>query len=193
MKFEEELAGSQAPHAQAKLPRTLAEIYLEYAPLVFRNLRRMGVAEANIEDAVQDVFIVVHRQLSRFEGRSTLKTWILGITLRVAKDYRRSEARRARRLDHLAGLLSSDVALPSSPSDAVEQKEAGQLLHDLLSLLSEQSREMLLLVELEGLSVREACDALNIRLRTGQRRLRAGIDAISAAVSRTLAEHRRQP
>ncbi len=193
VKFEEELAGSQAPHARAKLPRTLAEIYLEYATLVFRNLRRMGVAEANIEDAVQDVFIVVHRQLSHFEGRSTLKTWILGITLRVAKDYRRSEARRARRLDRLAELLSSDVTLPSSPSDAVEQKEAGQLLHDLLSLLSEQSREMLLLVELEGLSVREACDALNIRLRTGQRRLRAGIDAISAAVSRTLAEHRRQP
>lgn len=193
VQIEANLEGSQIPDALATLPRTLAKIYEEHATLVFRNLRRMGVAESNVEDAVQDVFIVVHRRLSDFQGRSALKTWILGITLRVAKDYRRSEARLARRLDNLANLLWSDGAITSSPSDAVEKKEAGQLLNHLLSTLSEESREILILVELEELSVREACDALNIRLRTGQRRLRASIDAMSAAVGRALAEYRRQP
>lgn len=193
VKFEVNLDESQSSEGFAALPGTLSEIYQEQAPVVFRTLRRVGVAEAHVEDAVQDVFMVVHRRFADFEGRSTLKTWILGITLRVAKDYRRSETRLAQRLDHLATLLTSDAAMPVSPSDAVEQKEAGELLHHLLSSLPGESREMLVLVELEGLSVRQACDVLSIRLRTGQRRLRAGIETISAAVSRTLAEHRRQP
>ena len=193
VQFDENLDGSQSCEGSATLPRTLSEIYSSYASVVFRNLRRLGVAESQVEDAVQDVFLVVHRRLSDFEGRSMLKTWILGITLRVAKDYRRAETRLTHRLDHLATRLTSDAPMQSSPSDAVEKKEAGQLLHHLLSSLPNESREMLVLVELEGLSVREACDALGIRLRTGQRRLRAGVDAISAAVGRTLAEHRRQP
>ena len=192
MQFEANVDTRQSSPSSATLPRTLAEIYQEYAPSVFRNLRRLGVVESQIEDAVQDVFLIAHRRLPEFEGRSTLKTWILGIALRVAKDYRRSETRFTKRLGHLATLISSDAALQSSPSDAVEHKEASQLLHHLLSSLPDESREMLVLVELEGLSVREACDALAIRLRTGQRRLRAGVEAISAALSRTLAEERRQ-
>ena len=192
MQFEANVDTRQSPPSSAALPPTLAEIYQEYAPSVFRNLRRLGVVESQIEDAVQDVFLIAHRRLPEFEGRSTLKTWILGIALRVAKDYRRSETRFTKRLGHLATLISSDAALQSSPSDAVEHKEASQLLHHLLSSLPDESRVMLVLVELEGLSVREACDALAIRLRTGQRRLRAGVEAISAALSRTLAEERRQ-
>ena len=176
----------------ASLPQALAEIYQQYATLVFRNLRRAGVADAQVEDAVQDVFLVVHRRLSEFEGRSTLKTWILGITLRVANDYRRAETRFAHRLDRLYTWLTSAATTQPSPCDVVEQKEAGQLLSQLLSSLPDDTREMLVLVELEGLSVREACDVLNIRLRTGQRRLRAGIDAVSAALSRTMVVHGRQ-
>ena len=183
---------SQSPEGLASLPQALAEIYQQYAALVFRNVRRAGVADAQVEDAVQDVFLVVHRRLSEFEGRSTLKTWILGITLRVAKDYRRAETRFAHRLHRLCTWLTSDATTPPSPSDVVEQKEAGQLLNQLLSSLPDDTREMLVLVELEGLSVREACDVLNIRLRTGQRRLRAGIDAVSAALSRTMVVHGRQ-
>ena len=193
VQLHENREGYQSPEGFASLPRSLAEIYQAYAPIVFRNLRRLGVAESQVDDAVQDVFLVVHRRLSKFEGRSMLKTWILGITLRVAKDYRRSETRFAKRLDHLATRLSSEATMQSSPCDAVEQKEAGELLHHLLSSLPDETREMLVLVELEGLEMREACETLKIRLRTGQRRLRAGIDAISAALSRTLAEHRRQP
>ena len=84
MQFEENVDTRQSSQSSATLPRTLAEIYQEYAPSVFRNLRRLGVVESQIEDAVQDVFLIAHRRLPEFEGRSTLKTWILGIALRVA-------------------------------------------------------------------------------------------------------------
>src|SRR6186713_2887600 len=70
-------------------PPAFAEVYESCAKLVWRNLRRLGVPEAALEDAAQDVFLVVHRRLSEFEGRSTLRTWIFGIVLRVAARHRR--------------------------------------------------------------------------------------------------------
>src|SRR5262249_6012708 len=63
--------------------------YDAFFDVVRRNLRRLGVEEASLDDALQDVFVVVHRRLGDFENRSTLKTWIIGIAVRVAADYRR--------------------------------------------------------------------------------------------------------
>ncbi len=72
----------------------------------------LGVAEADIEDVCQEVFITVHRKLSEFEGRSALRTWLYGISLRVASDYRRrAYVRRERAVaeprDDSAGTASS--------------------------------------------------------------------------------------
>ena len=82
-------AGFAPPPASAPVP-TLAEIFREYAPFVWRGLRRLGVPESDVEDVCQEVFVVVHRKLGDFEGRSSLRTWIYGICARTASDYRRS-------------------------------------------------------------------------------------------------------
>jgi RNA polymerase sigma-70 factor (ECF subfamily) len=161
----------------------LEQIYAAHASLVWRSLRRLGVPDAQLEDAAQDVFLVVHRRYGQFEGRSELRTWIYGIAVRVAKDYRRAEVRYARRLNRLADSLTSDNELASSPSAQTERREASQLLHAILASLPDETREVLVLVELEELTVREASAALGIRLRTCQRRLRAGVAAMSAAVA----------
>ena len=58
-----------------------ASIFRANAPLVHRALRRLGVSEADAPDVLQDVFVVVHRKLGEFEGRSQLKTWIYGIAV----------------------------------------------------------------------------------------------------------------
>ncbi|MEO7037586.1 MAG: sigma factor, partial [Polyangiaceae bacterium] len=50
---------------------TLHEIYQRHADFAWRTLRRLGVREAEANDAVQDVFVVVHAKLSQFEGRSS--------------------------------------------------------------------------------------------------------------------------
>jgi RNA polymerase sigma-70 factor (ECF subfamily) len=161
----------------------LEKLYAEHASLVWRGLRRLGVPDSQLEDAVQDVFLVAHRRFGEFEGRSALKTWIYGIAVRVAKDFRRAEVRYARRLDRLAECLVSEQALASSPADATERREASQLLHAILAALPDETREVLVLVELEDLTAREASEALGIRLRTCQRRLRAGVQALSAGVA----------
>ena len=67
----------------------LAEVYRAHVGFVWRVLRRLGVEDAALEDVVHDVFLVVHRRLADFEGRSAVTTWLYGIARRVAADYRR--------------------------------------------------------------------------------------------------------
>ena len=63
------------------------QIFREYAPFVWRGLRRLGVPECDVEDVCQEVFVVVHRKLGDFEGRSSLRTWIYGICARTASAF----------------------------------------------------------------------------------------------------------
>src|SRR5262245_65871367 len=76
-------------HAPMAEPMTFREVYDEHFRFVWRSLRRLGVRESDVADAVQDVFVVVHRRLGDFEGRSKVTTWLYGICYRVAKDRRR--------------------------------------------------------------------------------------------------------
>ena len=66
-----------------------AAVYREYFPFVWRMARRLGVAPHALDDVCQDVFVVVHRRLGDFEGRSSLKSWIFGIVHNVALVHRR--------------------------------------------------------------------------------------------------------
>src|SRR5215831_12264435 len=84
-----------APDLRPVAPPRVAEVFRELAPFVWRALRRLGVAERDVEDVCQEVFMVVHRKIGEFEGRSTVRTWVYGIAIRVASDYRkRSHVRR---------------------------------------------------------------------------------------------------
>jgi len=110
----------RAPDAAPGPPGRLPALYEAWVDLGWRSPRRLGVAEASLDDAVQDVFLVVHRRLADFEGRSTPKTWLFGIALRIAKDHRRSARRRG-------GVESLPTDLPDqgiSPFDALDRKRA---------------------------------------------------------------------
>ncbi|MEW6431774.1 MAG: sigma-70 family RNA polymerase sigma factor [Myxococcota bacterium] len=72
---------------------------------MWRLLRRLGVAPSHLDDATHDVFVVAWRRLGEFRGRSALRTWLMGIAVRVASDYRRKAHRRFESLpDELPGL-----------------------------------------------------------------------------------------
>lgn len=157
--------------APLEIAESFRRAYAEHFPLVWRGLRRLGVPESVIEDAVQDVFLVVHRRWAEFEGRSQLRTWIFGIAVRVAKDYRRAETRRNKRVQRLTELWEAEprVALPS---DEAERREAHRVLQRALAKLSDEERAVFVLAELEELGLREVCEALGLQPRTCQRRLR---------------------
>ena len=101
-------------HAEGATPEApeldFTRMFREMAPVLWRALRRLGVPESDAEDVLQEVFLVVHRKLPEFQGRSTLRTWATGFCLRKALTYRRSA--RVRR-EVLGAPLLEPTAAPT--------------------------------------------------------------------------------
>jgi RNA polymerase sigma-70 factor, ECF subfamily len=169
-------------HACADRDAAFQALYAEHLGLVWRSLRGLGVSEASVEDAAQDVFIVVHRRLASFEERSSWRTWLYGIVLRVARNYRRREHRKG---GHAPLDRAPDVAdAAPGPHEEAATAEALRRLALLLGALDEPKREVFVLFELEQMSAPEIAEALGINVNTVSSRLRAARRAFEAAVER---------
>jgi len=155
-------------------------VYRENAAFVWRSLRRMGVSEAQLGDATQDVFVVVHRGLAGFEGRSSLHTWLFGIVLRVASQWRRSARRRS--TEPLPETLADDFG--KTPFELAARSEATETLYRLLEELSPEQRAVFVLVELEQTSVPEAAEAVGANLHTVTSRLKVARRKFEAGLKR---------
>lgn len=166
-------------------PASFEEIYETHVEWLWHNLRRLGVNDASVDDAVQDVFVVVHRRLHEFEGRSSMKTWLFGIALGIARNHRRSARRR---MPEAPGGTdeTDDVASPESggPERRAADAEAVRVLYRLLDTLSEEKREALVLSDLEEMSAPEIAVALGLNLNTVYARIRAARIAFEQAVKR---------
>jgi RNA polymerase sigma-70 factor (ECF subfamily) len=149
-------------------PQTLAEIYEANFAFVWRSLRALGVSQGQLDDAVQDVFLVVHRRLPEFERRSELKTWLFGITLRVAANARRGAQRR-----ETVPLPTELVCAKLGPQESAERAEAARFVHEFLARCDEGQRAAFIACELEGLTVPEAAQALGVNVNTLYSRVRA--------------------
>jgi RNA polymerase sigma-70 factor (ECF subfamily) len=161
----------------------VAEIYDSHFEFVWRTVRRLGVEERHVEDMVQEVFIVVHRRLSDFEGRASLKTWLFGITRRVVQGYRRGRARKP--VDPL-GDKDRDVIDPGARNaeTQLDVVEATRLLHSLLEQLDDEKREVFVLSELEEMSGPAVAEALDLNLKTAYARIHAARRAFERALQR---------
>jgi RNA polymerase sigma-70 factor (ECF subfamily) len=77
-------------------------IFREHGSFVWRTLRRLGLNESDADDLCQEVFVIVHRKLGEFEQRSSMRTWLYGIAVRVAIAHkRRAHVRREKPTDEL--------------------------------------------------------------------------------------------
>jgi RNA polymerase sigma-70 factor (ECF subfamily) len=165
----------------------VASVYDQHAAFVFRSLRRLGVPDRSVDDAVQDVFIVVHRRLGEFEARSSLRSWLFGIARRVAHDHRRRIGRKERG-EELPETLIDPAG--STPAVDVERAQAVQVLHAILASLDDEKREVFMLAELEQMTVPEIAAAIGVNLNTVYSRLRAARIAFDQAVARHHARQR---
>lgn len=162
-------------HARA-LPKVSAErldfdtLYDETAELAFRVLGSMGVRAEELDDALQDVFVVAHRRLAGFRGDSKTSTWISGIAVRVAHDYRRRHSRKPSEPleSHAAGLESTEALADAQ----VMKLQALDSVHAFLDSLPAPQREAFVLAELEQLSAPEIAESLGVPLNTIYSRLR---------------------
>ena len=146
--------------APTELP-SFDAVYREHFAFVWRSAKRLGVRDASLDDVVQEVFVIVHRKLDDFEGRASMRTWLFGITLRVARDYRRSTARKSPE-----GSVDPDTlrATAPGPSEMLEKAEAARLLQALLDDLDSERREIFVMAELEQMTMPDIA-ALRPRLR----------------------------
>lgn len=148
---------------------SLRQIFDEHARYIWRTLRHLGVPEADTPDLCQEVFVTVHRRLSSFEGRSSLRTWLYGICIRVASEHRRRpHVRREIPLSEPTQEAYSEPAI--APESAFEQRSA---VERLLAVLDEDKRQVVVLYEIEGFSMKEVAEIVGCPLQTAYSRLHA--------------------
>jgi RNA polymerase sigma-70 factor, ECF subfamily len=145
------------------------ELFHDFAGYVPGLLRRLGVAEREVEDVAQDVFTVIHRQLPGFRGDSTLKTWVCGVTLRVA----RSHLRLARVRKLFLGEPATPLSQEATQFESALLAERVRRLQHALDQLSQAQRRVFVLYELEELSMQEISTLLGCPEKTAYTRLHA--------------------
>jgi len=146
------------------------EVYERYFEFVWRSLRMLGVASASLDDAVQDVFGTISRQLSRFEGRSSLRTWVYGIAQFTAANHRRSVRRKSAPLEPLhAGIESAEP----SPEAHAEARQLADVIQSFCDELDEGRRAVFVLGLLEEVPAAEIAELLAIPVNTVYSRKRA--------------------
>src|SRR5262245_18952173 len=164
-----------------ELTERFRAIYREHFPFVWRCLRRFGVHPSSLDDAAQDVFVVVHRRLAEFEGRSSVRTWLFVIAVRVARNHTRSQTRRG--LD-----VTLDLELPDregmSPDEVAQRRSASLILHTALTGMNEQLRLIFVLAELEDFTLKEISDALDMNPNTVATKLRKARKDLEKALER---------
>jgi RNA polymerase sigma-70 factor, ECF subfamily len=169
------------PVAGIQTSNDFGHVYDLYVDFVWRTLRRFGVPEPSLDDAVQDVFIVAYNKLGEFEGRSSLKTWIFGIARRVARDHRPAGRVQAVPADRLEALPEASW---SAQEVTAEELDLARLLERLLARLHPEKREAFILVEVEEMTIVEAADALGVNPNTVYSRLRAARSELEQSLAR---------
>jgi RNA polymerase sigma-70 factor (ECF subfamily) len=166
----------------ADLPLRLREAYEQHGAFVCRSLRYLGVREADLDDLLQEVFLVVSKRLNDYEERGRTRAWLYSICTRVVSTYRRSQKRR-REHESLG-----EQAVAARQLDHVEDREALALGWELLQQLPEQQREVFLLYEVEDMPMSEIAQALSTPLQTVYSRLYKARERILEQVQRLAAE-----
>jgi len=177
---------SSTASAPAALPvPTFREVYDQHAAFVWRVLRRLGVRPTDLEDVCQEVFLVVHRKLPEFAHRAALTTWLYGIALRCASDYRR----RAYVVREIASEVR-DESVPAEQPASIAHRQARELLDQILDALDEDKRVVFVLYELEEVGMAEIAELVGCPVQTAYSRLHAARAAVAAATARLQAKER---
>jgi RNA polymerase sigma-70 factor, ECF subfamily len=168
------LAEPKSPAASAR------DVYEQHADFVWRSLQHLGVRSADLEDLGQEVFVIVHRKLGTFDGRSKLTTWLFGICLNLVRRHRR---RAYLRLEFLQAEPPERVD-PSTPEARYQEEEARLRLSQLLAKLSPERRATFVLFEVEGVSCEEIAELTSVPLGTVYSRLHLARKQVAASAAR---------
>ena len=179
--------GGAASADRAEPLPAFREVYDRYFGFVWRSAANRGVPAAALDDVVQEVFIVIHRKLPEFEARSSVRTWLAGITRRVVADYVRKRGNQPVAHEPLdrEPAAAGDV-------ESLERKAALELLDARLAKMNEEQREVFVLHEIEHLSGAEIAELTETNENTVWTRLRAARRVFQEGVARQRARQSRE-
>jgi RNA polymerase sigma-70 factor (ECF subfamily) len=160
------------------------DFFEAYQPLVRSRLRRCGVPTADQNDVCQDVFVILHRRLSGYDGSVPLSTWVQTICDRAATRFLRLAELRQKRASEVPA-LGVYRSIPANQDHEVDTRRAFARAETLLESLDDEKRKVFILYELEGLHMYEVVDELGCPLQTGYSRLRAARKIIRALLLRS--------
>ena len=161
----------------------------QYSRQIYSLLSRSLRDPADAADVTQDVFIKVFRNISGFDGRSSLRTWIYQIALREASNQRRWWSRHKQQETAIDALIENQqgetfcladalAAHDASPYDCAAQSEIKQRIEDALHQLPEAFRAVVVLREIEGFGYEEIAEILDVNVGTVKSRLTRGRHAL---------------
>jgi len=163
--------GHQVSSRDAQSPSERMDVealFRAHAGFVAGFLARLGVPQADVDDRVQEVFLVAHRKGGYTPGQGHPRTWLGAIAVRVASTARRTVARRR---EDSGDVLSGWTAPQASPAEVVEQRRSLERVQSALDSLDVDHRAVFVLYELEGQSCESIADAFGVPVGTVYSRL----------------------
>jgi RNA polymerase sigma-70 factor, ECF subfamily len=170
------VGGSPAPD----LVEPFAAAFETYVPFAWSVLGLLGVPAADVPDVCQEVFLVLHRRWSEIDATRPMKSWLYGVCVRKAAEYRRHHHARL----EVATAQPPEGRVEASAEDIVDQRWASRLLAQVLDQLDDNRRAVFVLYEIEDLSLAEVAAAVGCPLQTAWSRLKSARSIVTSAFTR---------
>jgi RNA polymerase sigma-70 factor (ECF subfamily) len=157
-------------------PPSFDDVYRDQFAYVWNSLRRLGTEPADLADVTHDVFVNVRKQLPTFDWNRLLKPWLFAMAVRVAFD---RVTRPAIRPTEMGAAFDGDAAKRNT-SD--EDKTRERLIRALRSV-DRDRRAVVILHDIDEVSVEDVAHALGVPVKTVETRLRIGREELAKAFS----------
>jgi RNA polymerase sigma-70 factor, ECF subfamily len=158
-------ASSIAMSARDVAPASFEEAYRNYADTTARWAQQLGGLSVDVDDVVQEVFLVVSRHLERFRGDARFSTWLFEVTRKITANHRRRHRWRFWRTNAVRD-ADREASPALAPDAELERRQSVTELYRVLDELPERYRTVLVLYELEGMSTQDIADLRRMNVST---------------------------
>lgn len=158
----------------------IRDLFENHGPALVRFLRYLGVSDSDRDDALQEVFLVVHRRMHELREIEKVSPWLRTIAFNVARNWKRSKKRH--RAKSTIDIATAELPSPSGgPDEDLDRMRARERLIELLARLSKDQRAVIVLYEIEQLPMRQVAEIVGCPLQTAYSRLQSAKSVLRRA------------
>ena len=163
----------------------LEQIYREHHTFVWRVVRRLGVPDDAVDDVVQETFVVLHRRRTELDWSRSVRGLLYGVARRIAKRVRERSVNRP-----VLSLVPTADPGPD-PEQRAHARQKAAVVREALDTMDAAKRLVFVLADVEGMTIPEVAQCLQINLNTAYARQRAARKLVAAAIARHRAKEER--